>query len=180
MYNPNIWDCRSGFSHVELFLPVLLSEGVNKNRISIERVVQVSCENPAKTSGLWGQKGSLLPGFDADMVIIDLGREVKVGKEHINTRSGWSIMEGHTFNGWPIKTILRGKVSAEWADDSPGMRPVGEPNGSYLPRKLRAKNEVINAGSPARISVTDRWEKSDFDRPGFSKETLKYTEVKKT
>ena len=179
MYNPNIWDCRTGFSRVELFLPVLLSEGVNKNRISIERVVQVSCENPAKTSGLWGQKGSLLPGFDADMVIIDLGREVKVGKEHINTRSGWSIMEGHTFNGWPIKTILRGKVSAEWADDSPGMRPVGEANGSYLPRKLRAKNEVINAASPARISVTDRWEKSDFNRPGFSKETLRYTEVKK-
>lgn len=48
MYNPNIWDCRTGFSRVELFLPVLLSEGVNKNRISIERVVQVSCENPAK------------------------------------------------------------------------------------------------------------------------------------
>ena len=129
---------------------------------------------------MWGQKGSLLPGFDADMVIIDIGRKVKVGKEHINTRSGWSIMEGHTFNGWPTKTILRGKVTAEWADDSPGMRPVGEPRGSYLPRKLRPKNEVIDSGSPARIAVTDRWEKSDFDRPGFSKETLRYTEVKKT
>ena len=46
--------------------------------------------------------------------------------------------------------------------------------------KKKIENEVINAGSPARISVTDRWEKYDFDRPGFSKETLKYTEVKKT
>jgi len=178
MYNPVIWDCRTGFSRVELFLPVMLSEGVAAGRISIERLVQVSCENPAKTSGLWGQKGSLLPGFDADMVIVDAGREVTVGKEHINTRSGWSIMEGHTFTGWPIKTIMRGKVTAEWADDSPGMRPVGDPRGEYLPRALRPKHQVMNAHSPARVAVTDRWLADDFKKPGFSPETTKYTSVR--
>ena len=52
MYDPNIWDCRTGFSRVELFLPVLLSEGVNKGRISLERAVQVGCENPARTAGV--------------------------------------------------------------------------------------------------------------------------------
>jgi len=163
-----------------LFLPVMLSEGVNKGRISLERAVQVSCENPAKTAGLWGRKGSLLPGFDADFVIIDLGREVTVGKEHINTRSGWSIMEGHTFTGWPIMTILRGEVSAEWADDSPGMRPVGEPRGEYQPRRLHPKHEVINATSPARIAPTGRWLADEFKRPGFAQETTKYTSVKGT
>jgi dihydropyrimidinase/dihydroorotase len=156
MYDANIWDCRTGFSRVELFLPVLLSEGVAKGRISMERLVEVSCENPAKTSGLWGRKGSLLPGFDADMVIVDAGREVTVGKEHLNTRSGWSIMEGHTFTGWPVTTIMRGEVTAEWADDSPGMRPVGEPRGEYLMRR---------AGGPVR--------NTDWDRPGFSPETLR-------
>ena len=119
-----------------MMLPALLSEGVNKGRLSIERVVQVACENPAKTAGIWGRKGSLLPGFDADVVLVDLSREVKVNKGHINTRSGWSLMEGHTFKGWPVKTILRGKVTAEWAKDSPGMRPVGEPRGKYLRREL--------------------------------------------
>ncbi|MFQ5517052.1 MAG: dihydroorotase family protein, partial [Acidimicrobiia bacterium] len=177
MYNPNIWDCRTGFSRVELFLPVLLSEGVNAGRISLERAVQVSSENPAKLSGLWGRKGSLLPGFDADMVIIDLGREVKVAKEHINTRSGWSIMEGHQFTGWPVKTIMRGRVTAEWADDSPGMRPVGEPRGEYLPRTLRRKHHVINASSTARVAPTDRWLADEFDRPGFAPETTRYTTV---
>ena len=175
MYNPVIWDCRTGFSRVELFLPVMLSEGVNKGRISLERAVQVSCENPAKTSGLWGTKGSLLPGFDADMVIIDLGREVKVGKEHINTRSGWSIMEGHNFTGWPIMTILRGEVSAEWADDSPGMRPVGDPRGCYQPRKLGPRRQVLDANSPARVAPTHRWLADDFARPGFAPETTRYT-----
>ncbi|MFH8881627.1 dihydroorotase family protein [Streptomyces californicus] len=172
MYNANIWDCRTGFSRVELFLPVLLSEGVNKGRISMERLVQVSCENPAKTSGLWGQKGSLLPGYDADMVIVDAGREVTVGKEHINTRSGWSIMEGHDFTGWPVMTILRGEVTAEWADDSPGMRPVGEPRGRFLPRTLKNRGRAFEVTEPTRVSRDNRWSPADMHRPGFSPETL--------
>ena len=178
MYNPNIWDCRTGFSRVELFLPVLLSEGVNKGRITMERLVQVSCENPARTAGLWGQKGSLLPGFDADIVIVDAGREVTVGKEHINTRSGWSIMEGHDFTGWPVKTILRGKVTAEWADDSPGMRPVGDPTGQYVPRKLQGAARALEVTSPVRLPRPRRMLADDFDRPGFSKETQRYTSVR--
>jgi dihydropyrimidinase/dihydroorotase len=175
MYNPNIWDCRTGFSRVELFLPVMLSEGVNKGRIPLERVVQVSCENAARTAGLWGKKGSLFPGFDADMVIVDLGREVNVGKEHINTRSGWSIMEGHDFTGWPIKTILRGKVTAEWADDSPGMRPVGDPRGEYVRRTPGTKSPSPELTSMARIAKGNRWLKEDWVRPGFSPDTQKYT-----
>lgn len=177
MYNSNIWDCRTGFSRVELFLPVMLSEGVAKGRISMERLVQVSCENPAKTSGLWGKKGSLLPGFDADMVIVDAGREVTVGKEHINTRSGWSIMEGHDFTGWPIMTILRGEVSAEWADDSPGMRPVGEPRGVYLPRELQKATQAFAVTEPTRLARHSRWLSNDWVRPGFSPETQRYTSV---
>jgi dihydropyrimidinase len=176
MYSPNIWKLRTGFSRVELYLPVMLSEGVNHHRCTLERVVQVSSENPAKTSGLWGTKGSLLPGFDADMVIIDLGREVTVGKEHINTRAGWSLMEGHTFTGWPIKTIMRGKVTAEWADDSPGMRPVGEPRGRYLPRSVRGSGPRAQITSPVRVAPTDRWLSDDFAKPGFSPETTKYAE----
>jgi dihydropyrimidinase/dihydroorotase len=156
MYDPVIWDCRTGFSRVEMFLPVLLSEGVNKGRISLERLVQVSCENPARIEGLWGTKGSLLPGFDADMVIIDHDRVVDVTTDHINTRSGWSLMVGKRFTGWPIKTILRGEVTAEWADDSPGMRPVGEPRGRYLPRSLGGSRAgTTRAASPVRLPASD-------------------------
>jgi dihydropyrimidinase len=179
MYNPSIWSCRTGFSRVEMMMPVMLSEGVNKGRLSLERVVQVVCENPAKTAGIWGRKGSLLPGFDADMVLVDLSRDVKVGKEHINTRSGWSLMEGHTFKGWPVKTILRGKVTAQWADDSPGMRPVGEPRGKYLRRELGgARPGSMEVSSPVKVSRTDRWLADPFTRPGFAPATLKYTKAR--
>ncbi len=143
----------------------------------MERLVQVSCENPARTAGLWGQKGSLLPGFDADIVIVDAGREVTVGKEHINTRSGWSIMEGHDFTGWPVKTILRGKVTAEWADDSPGMRPVGDPRASTCRGSSRARARALEVTSPVRLPRPRRMLADDFERPGFSKETQRYTSV---
>lgn len=179
MYNPNIWSCRTGFSRVEMMLPSLLSEGVNKGRLSIERVVQLVCENPAKTSGIWGRKGSLLPGFDADVVLVDLSRDVKVTKDHINTRSGWSLMEGHTFTGWPVKTIMRGKVTAEWAKDSPGMRPVGEPRGKYVKRELhKFQAGSMEVSSPVKVSRTDRWLADPYMRPGFCAETLKYTKAR--
>jgi len=44
----NIWDAGNGAIAVETFLPLMLSEGVNKGRISMQRLVSVMCENPAK------------------------------------------------------------------------------------------------------------------------------------
>ena len=103
------------------------------------------------------------------MVLVDLSRDVKVGKEHINTRSGWSLMEGHTFKGWPVKTILRGKVTAEWAEDSPGMRPVGEPRGKYLRRELGIARAGQHGSLRARckVSRTDRWLADPYHAAGL-------------
>ena len=84
-------------------------------------------------------------------------------------------MEGHTFTGWPIMTILRGEVTAEWADDSPGMRPVGDPRGEYLPRSLKTKSPSPEITSMARIAQNRRWLREDWNRPGFCAETQKYT-----
>jgi dihydropyrimidinase len=122
MYRQSIWDCRTGFSRVETFLPVMLTHGVHEGRITLERLVQVCCENPARIYGLFPGKGAVAVGSDADLVVVDLSREVTVGPEHLNTRAGWSIMEGKTYHGWPVLTLLGGQVTAEWADDAPGGR----------------------------------------------------------
>lgn len=136
LYHESIWKLRTGFtSRVECYLPVLLSEGVNKGRITLERLVEVSSENPARIFGLYPKKGAIAVGSDADLVVIDLDREVRVGKEHVLTRSGWSLLEGHVMKGWPVMTILRGNVVAEWPDGAPGPRIVDEtPRGRYVPR----------------------------------------------
>jgi dihydropyrimidinase/dihydroorotase len=97
-------------------------------------------------------------GSDADLVVVDLSREVTVGPEHLNTRAGWSIMEGKTYHGWPVLTLLGGRVIAEWADDSPGPRPVDEPGGRYLPRAVRPdvpkepKDRLVRTGPDATLA----------------------------
>ena len=78
---------------------------------------------------------SVQVGADADMVVVDLDKEVTVDKQHIFSRSGWSLIEGHTFTGWPVMTILRGKVVVEWPDGEDRPRLVGEARGEYVPRK---------------------------------------------
>ncbi len=151
MYNENIWKLRTGFtSRVGLLTPVMLSEGVNKGRISIERMVEVCCENPAKIFGLYPKKGALQVGADADICVVDLDKEVTLDKKHLFTRSGWSIAEGHTFKGWPVMTILRGKVISEWPDDEDRPRIMGEPMGHYLPRVRGHQNYPLEIEAVAQ------------------------------
>ncbi|MBI4524622.1 MAG: amidohydrolase family protein [Deltaproteobacteria bacterium] len=133
----NVWDTISGFSsRVESFLPVMLSEGVNKGKISLQRLAQVASENPAKIWGLYPQKGNLLPGSDADLTIVDLEKRVTVQNSMIHSTPGWSIYEGKELKGWPVMTILRGEVIMEWKDNSPRAEIVGSPGGKYVRRSM--------------------------------------------
>jgi hypothetical protein len=54
----------------------------------------------------------------------------------IHSSAGWTLWEGREMKGWPIMTMLRGKVIAEWVDG--GKRPeiVSKPFGRYLPRSV--------------------------------------------
>lgn len=135
LYNENIWKLRTGFtSRVEMLMPVMLSEGVNKGRITLQRLVEVCCENPARIFGVYPKKGVIAVGADADFAVVDLDKEVTIGKQHTFTRSGWTILEGHTMKGWTVMTMLRGNVIAEWPDDEPHPRVMDKPLGQYLAR----------------------------------------------
>lgn len=133
----NVWETSSGFpSRVEAYLPVMLTEGVHKGRISLEKLVQVCCENPARIFGLYPKKGAIAVGSDADFVVVDLNRTMKVHRDMIYSSAGWSIWEGKELKGWPVMTILRGQVIMEWPEGSPRAKIVVEkPLGRYLPRK---------------------------------------------
>jgi len=133
----DIWATKTGFpSRGEAALPVMLNDGVNRGRISLQRLVEVCCENPARIFGIYPKKGVIAPGSDADLVAVDLNRKVTVSNEMIHSSAGWTLWEGKEMKGWPVMTMLRGKVIAEWADG--GKRPeiVSRPFGRYLPRSL--------------------------------------------
>ena len=133
----DIWATKTGFpSRGEAALPVMLNDGVNRGRISLQRLVEVCCENPARIFGIYPKKGVIAPGSDADLVAVDLNRKVTVTNEMIHSSAGWTLWEGREMKGWPVMTMLRGEVIAEWADG--GRRPeiVSKPFGRYLPRSL--------------------------------------------
>jgi dihydroorotase-like cyclic amidohydrolase len=109
----NLWDAIPGVPGAETFLPLMLSEGVNKKRISLEKMVEVCCTNPAKAFGLFPTKGVLSVGSDADLVIVDLNRELKVDEGSLYTGSKSSPFAGWRLKGWPTMVMLRGKVVSE-------------------------------------------------------------------
>jgi dihydropyrimidinase len=133
----DVWKTISGVSsRVEAYMQVMLSLGVNQGRISLERLVELRCENNAKVFGLFPKKGTIRVGSDGDLVVVDLNKKATVRPEMFYTSSGWSIYEGWEFTGWPVLTIVRGHVVAEWSDKANKMEMVGEPVGRYVPRTL--------------------------------------------
>lgn len=134
-YNEDLWELKTGFtSRVEMLLPVLL-EGVHQGKLTLERLVEVACRNPARIFGLYPRKGSLEVGADADLAVVDLDREVKVSNDNVLTRSGWTVLDGHTMHGWNVATFLRGKQMSRWQDGAPGPEFIGDADGSYLQRE---------------------------------------------
>jgi dihydropyrimidinase/dihydroorotase len=131
----DIWKLKTGFtSRVEMLLPVLL-EGVHEEKLSLERLVQVACENPARIFGLYPRKGALEIGSDADVVLVDLDRVVEASDDMVLTRSGWSVLDGHEIHGWPVATFLRGRLVARFEDGAPRPEYVGDAEGQYLRRE---------------------------------------------
>jgi dihydropyrimidinase len=102
--------CPSGAPGIEERIPLMYREGVAKKRISLRRFVDLCCTNPAKLFGLYPKKGVLAPGSDADIVIIDPGRRLTLGKNILHANVDYSAYEGIEIKGWPVCTISRGEV----------------------------------------------------------------------
>ncbi|KUO69649.1 MAG: hypothetical protein APF77_15250 [Clostridia bacterium BRH_c25] len=105
-----IWDVLPGYPALETHLPVLLSEGVIKRGIPIEKVISKITRKPAEIFNVYPRKGTLLPGSDADIAIIDLDMTKEVAVSELHSRSDFSIYEGKKLQGWPVTTIKSGKV----------------------------------------------------------------------
>jgi len=138
METGNVWTTISGFpSRVEGMLPMMLSEGVNKGRISIERLAQVASENPARIFGLYPKKGAIVPGADADLIVVDLKRRAKITKDLLHTATPWSVYEGWDVTGWPVMTLVRGAIVMEWPEGEPRAKVTDASVGQYLRRQLK-------------------------------------------
>ncbi len=99
----------NGLPGIEARLPVIYSEGVLKKRISINQMVALTSTNPAKTFNMYPRKGALLPGSDADMVILDTDKQLILDQKHLHGNTDWSPYAGMKLTGFANSTLLRGK-----------------------------------------------------------------------
>ena len=98
----------SGMPGVQTLVPVMLTHVAN-GRLSLERFVDLTSHGPNRVFGLAG-KGRLAEGFDADLTIVDLAARRTIRHEDMATRSGWTPFDGFEAKGWPVATIIRGRV----------------------------------------------------------------------
>jgi len=98
---------HSGMTGVQTLVPVMLDH-VNMGRLTLERFVDLTSAGPQRLFGIRG-KGRIAVGYDADLTIVDLGREQMITDEWIESRAGWTPYHGVTVKGWPVGTFVRGR-----------------------------------------------------------------------
>ena len=107
----SVFQCPSGIPGVETRLPLLFGHGVLAGRISLERFIQVCAQKPAEIFGL-KHKGALVPGRDADILVIDPKQESGLSIKNLHQPLDYSPFETicPTARGWPRHMLLRGEI----------------------------------------------------------------------
>ncbi|SKC84807.1 dihydropyrimidinase [Maledivibacter halophilus] len=117
--------CPNGIPGVETRIPLIFSEGVMKNRIDINKFVEVTSTAPSKIFGLYPKKGTIAVGSDADIVLIDTKKEVVLTKKILHENVDYTCYEGMKLVGYPILTMVRGKIVVK-NHDFVGEKGYGE------------------------------------------------------
>ncbi len=109
---PVIWDAAAGLSGVQFLFPLMLHQ-VAQGRLTLPALVRLLAESPARHYGLASRKGALAIGMDADMTLVDLGLRKTIRAEDMESRTKQTVYEGLAVQGWPILTVLGGRIVME-------------------------------------------------------------------
>ncbi|MBI4636469.1 MAG: dihydroorotase family protein [Candidatus Rokubacteria bacterium] len=125
----DLWKALPGFGGTALLYPYLFSEG-GRRGLGLARIVELASANPARAFGLYPRKGTLAPGSDADLVVLDPESQQTVTPEVLQSAQDFTPFAGMRVKGWPTHTLLRGRVVfAHGAVQGP-------PSGQYLKRPV--------------------------------------------
>ena len=101
-------DTPSGMPGVQTIFPVMLDH-VNSGKLSLEQLINLMCENPCRIFGI-KNKGFIKEGFDADLTIADMNKEVVIKDEMIASKCGWTPFNNYKVKGFPVGTIVSGNL----------------------------------------------------------------------
>jgi dihydropyrimidinase len=99
-----------GLPGMETLLPLMFTYGVAEGQMKLSQLVELLSTNPAQIWGLWPQKGALLPGSDADIVVYDPEPEGTITADDLHHRAGYTPYEGLWVQGQVRATISRGQI----------------------------------------------------------------------
>ena len=127
----NFANIPNGVPGTEVIVPLLYGMGVAEGRLTLEQMVAVTAENPARMFGLFPHKGAIAIGSDADLVVFDPNRPTRLNRASLHSQIGYSIYDDVTVPGYPSTTIARGQVIYQ---DGEFIGKKGR--GRFLPREL--------------------------------------------
>jgi allantoinase len=125
----DLWDVHFGVPGIDTTFPLLLNAAAS-GHVSYERIVELYAANPAALYGLAPRKGSLEPGADADVVLVDPDRQWVISAERVRSKAGWSPYEGMQIAGDVVRTYCRGRLVA---DDAGFFAEPG--SGKFIPAR---------------------------------------------
>jgi dihydroorotase (multifunctional complex type) len=125
----NIFDAPSGGTGIQTHLPLML-DSVDKGKITLKRLVETFSANPARIMGLYPRKGALVPGADADLIIVDPDAAFQIRGEDLYSKQKVTAFEGYKGKGIPITTVVRGEIIMEEGTviGKPGYGEYQRPN----------------------------------------------------
>lgn len=129
MVEEGIAGALPGYPVIETHLPAIVNEGYHKRNVPLTKIVEKTAAGPAKVHGIYPKKGTISVGSDADLVVLDLDKEIKVDPEELHSLSDFSLYQDKVLKGWPEKVIKDGKIAVE---DGEVLTESG--SGSFLRR----------------------------------------------
>ncbi len=109
----DFFDAPYGSPQIETMLPLLYNGGVVEGRLTLRRFIEATSEVPARLFGLYPRKGTLEPGSDADLVIVDPEAEWTIQHANQHSNATYTAYEGRTVRGRVVLTMQRGERIVE-------------------------------------------------------------------
>ncbi len=104
----SVWEVKPGIAGLETMLPLMLTQ-VNKGRLTIAELIQLTSKKPAETFRL-RDRGTLGKGCLADLVVVDIKREHKIDSSKFHSKAKFSPFDGWKAKGKPEKTFVNGRL----------------------------------------------------------------------
>ena len=98
----------SGMPGVQTLVPLMLTHVAN-GRLSLERFIDLTSAGAQRVFGT-ANKGRMAVSYDADLTLVDLKAKRTITHDQQASRCGWTPFDGVEATGWPMATILRGRV----------------------------------------------------------------------